>query len=196
MLEEIGSLIFPFMRDENMYARELPSSYGEFYISIDYGTINPFSMGLWGCACGTWYRIAEVYYDARKQGRYLTDEEYYHILTKFAGPLRISAVIIDPSAASFIEVVKRHKRFTVVCADPTLHIERVRLALMYRKFVIHYGCEASRYEFRNYRYDAYHKPRRENDHAMDDIRFFINYIVNREIIKFLNAPRTYYGRNL
>ena len=196
MQEEIGSLIFPFMLHDGMYANVIPASYEDYCISIDYGVINPFSMGLWGRAGGTWYRIKEVYYDARKHGCVLTDKEYFELLYAFAEPRRISAVIIESAAASFIEVVRRHSQFPVVLADTTLNMQRVSLALKYRKIIIHEDCKASRYEFEHYSYGADGKPLRKSDHAMDEIRYFINYIINREIIKFLNVPRTFEGRNL
>ena len=53
----------------------------------------------------------DYYYDSRKVGRQLTDEEYYAELEKLAGDLSIRAVIVDPSAASFIEAIRRHGRF-------------------------------------------------------------------------------------
>ena len=50
-------------------------AYDKYYISCDYGTINPTSMGLWGRAGGKWYRIAEYYFDSRREKRQQTDAE-------------------------------------------------------------------------------------------------------------------------
>ena len=70
-------------------------------------------MGLWGRASGKWYRMREYYFDSRKEGRQRTDEEHYFELERLAGDLPIRAVIVDPSAASFIEAIRRHGRFYV-----------------------------------------------------------------------------------
>ena len=57
----------------------------EWYVSCDYGTSNPTSMGLWGRKTGVWYRVAEYYYDARKAGRQKTDREYAEDLKALGG---------------------------------------------------------------------------------------------------------------
>ena len=44
---------------------DTPSN-GEYYISIDYGTLNPFSAGLWCVLGDKAVRIKEYYYNARK----------------------------------------------------------------------------------------------------------------------------------
>ena len=44
-----------------MSAAEVLSKYGEWYISVDYGTLNPFSAGLWWVYGGRAVRVAEYY---------------------------------------------------------------------------------------------------------------------------------------
>lgn len=99
-------LIYTMFNKDFHVVPDAPRPYDRYYISIDYGTANPTSMGLWARAGGKWYRIREYYYNSRKVGRQLTDEEYYAELEKLAGDLPIRAVIVDPSAASFIEVIR------------------------------------------------------------------------------------------
>ena len=53
-----------------------PEPCQEYYISCDYGTVNPASFGLWGKQNGTWYRLKEYYYDSKREGRQKTDGEY------------------------------------------------------------------------------------------------------------------------
>ena len=79
----------------------------KWYVSCDYGTVNPTSMGLWGLSRGVWYRVKEFYFNSREAMRQMTDEEYAGALETLAGGRTIAAVIVDPSAASFIEVLKR-----------------------------------------------------------------------------------------
>lgn len=90
---------------------------GQFYISIDYGTINPFSMGLWCVQNNCATRIKEWYYDSRKESRQKTDEEYYEALEAFTQGYYIRKVIVDPSAASFLETIRRHGKFSAWDAD-------------------------------------------------------------------------------
>ena len=52
----------------------------KWYISCDYGTVNPTSMGLWGRKDGIWYRVKEFYFDSRSRMRQMTDEEYANLL--------------------------------------------------------------------------------------------------------------------
>ena len=89
------------------------NDYNEFYVSIDYGTINPCSMGLWGVNSEGAARIRESYFDSRKEGRQRTDEEHYQALVELVEDLSIARVVVDPSAASFIECIRRHGEFRV-----------------------------------------------------------------------------------
>lgn len=95
-------LIYPFFTPERCCVDSLPEKADEYYISIDYGTLNPCSMGLWAVdySSRTATRIKEFYYDGRKQGVQLTDGEYYLHLEKLAKGYDIECVVIDPSAAS------------------------------------------------------------------------------------------------
>ncbi len=89
-------------------AQPVPAGpFDTWYISCDYGTVNPTSMGLWGRRAGVWYRVKEFYFSSRAQQRQMTDEEYADALKALAGDREIRAVIVDPSAASFLEVLRR-----------------------------------------------------------------------------------------
>lgn len=101
---------YEFDRDKSVVT-EIPDA-GRYYISVDYGTLNPFSAGLWCLIDGKATRIREYYYSGRSHSALKTDEEYYQELEKLAGDLEIEHVIVDPSAASFIETIRRHGRFS------------------------------------------------------------------------------------
>src|SRR5690606_11905599 len=81
--------------------------YTQYYVSIDYGTQNPMAFGLWGFHKGVWYKVKEYHYDGRLKGRQKTDEEYYQDLVEFVGDVQPRAIIIDPSAASFITLIRK-----------------------------------------------------------------------------------------
>lgn len=156
-----------------------------FCVSCDYGTVNPMSMGLWAQYGSVWYRTDEYYYSSRKQGSQLTDEEYYAELEKLCGDRKIEAVIIDPSAASFIQCVRRHGRFKAVKAknDVADGIRNVSEAFKQGKIKICPACRDSLREFSLYRWEqsaSRDVPKKENDHAMDDIRYFVSTFLLKE----------------
>ena len=148
-------LIYTMFNKDFHVVPDAPRPYDRYYISIDYGTANPTSMGLWARAGGKWYRIREYYYNSRKVGRQLTDEEYYAELEKLAGDLPIRAVIVDPSAASFIEVIRRHGRFYVEKASNSVldGIRDVATRLQSGDIFICSCCTDCIREFGLYRWD-------------------------------------------
>lgn len=161
-----------------------PPQGGQYYISCDYGTLNPFSAGLWCWDGKTATRVAEYYYSGRQEQRHKTDEDYYTALEQLAGDKPVQAVIVDPSAASFIEVIRRHKRFPVRKAknDVLAGINTTARFLQDGTIKIHRSCSACIREFGLYRWDEKtetDRPVKENDHAMDDIRYFA-YTVLRQ----------------
>ena len=178
-------LVYPEV-SQGKYIEPPPvKDFEKYYISCDYGTVNPTSMGLWGLSSGVWYRFEEFYYSSRLEGRQLTDEEYYEKLCDFAGKLTIDAIIIDPSAASFIQCIRRHGKFKVIPAknDVTGGIRKVQSAFRQGQILISPVCKASIKEFSLYRWDegsGKDTPKKENDHAMDEIRYFVQTILTQE----------------
>ena len=166
---------------------------GEYYISCDYGTLNPFSAGLWCWDGKIATRIREYYYSGRDERSNKTDEEYYTELEKLAGDLHVKSVIVDPSAASFIEVIRRHKRFTVKKAvnDVLPGIMTTARYLQDGTIKIHLSCEDAIREFGLYRWDeesTEDRPIKENDHAMDDTRYFVMTILRHKVGKETYIP--------
>ena len=108
-----------------------------------------------------------------------TDEEHYTALEKLAGSLKIDKVIVDPSASSFIECIRRHGKFAVKKADNDV-ISGIRLVsdiLKQNKIAVHESCKDTIREFSLYCWNeknGYDCPVKENDHAMDDLRYFVS----------------------
>lgn len=175
-------LIYQF--DKNAHTTEEVPDVGQWYISCDYGTLNPFSAGLWCVANGKAVRVAEYYYSGRSESVMKTDEEYYQELEKLAGDRDIRNVVVDPSAASFIATIRKHGRFSVRKARNEV-LPGIRLtATMLKAGVIKIGsnCTDAIREFGLYRWDEkgeVDKPIKENDHAMDDIRYFCSTVMRR-----------------
>ncbi len=166
---------------EEYFTDEIPMC-GEYYISCDYGTMNPCSMGLWCISNGVATRIAEYYYDGRAEKKQLTDEDYYLALEALAGDLPVRYVIIDPSASSFITLIKKKGKFRVKKADNDV-MNGIRLTAGFMKsgkLKIHRSCKNAIREFSLYRWDdksGSDKVIKENDHAMDEIRYFSSTIL-------------------
>lgn len=156
---------------------------GRYYISVDYGTMNPFSAGLWCVSGGVAYRVREYYYDGRHRGKTLTDEEYYEALSKLAAEHPIEAVVVDPSAASFIALIRRKGQFPVRKAKNGVldGIRQVASFLQAGALKFHPDCKDSIREFSLYSWEDGGKdqPVKENDHAMDDIRYFCTTVLNK-----------------
>ena len=151
--------------------------YEAWRISCDYGTRNPASFGLWGRIGPVWYRVEEYYYDARAEGRQKTDGEYEADLRRLAGGRQIELVIVDPSAASFITQL-RQAGWPVQPADNRVleGVRRTAQALRAGEIVICQGCDAAIREFSLYCWDTRageDRVKKEHDHAMDDIRYFV-----------------------
>lgn len=179
-------LVYP-MFDERNITDEVPES-GEYYMSCDYGTLNPFSAGLWCWNGKVATRVRGYYYSGRDERNNKTDEEYYIELEKLAGDLPVKSVIVDPSAASFIEVIRRHKRFRVQKAinDVIPGIATTARYIQDGTIKVHRNCKDAIREFGLYRWDdksTEDKPIKENDHAMDDIRYFTMTILRHKVRK-------------
>lgn len=179
-------LVYP-MFDERNITDEVPES-SEYYMSCDYGTLNPFSAGLWCWNGKVATRVREYYYSGRDERSNKTDEEYYIELEKLAGDLPVKSVVIDPSAASFIEVIRRHKRFRVQKAvnDVIPGIATTARYIQDGTIKVYRSCKDAIREFGLYRWDeksTEDKPIKENDHAMDDIRYFTMTILRHKVRK-------------
>lgn len=171
-------LVYPMFSEKKHVARKLPEHFEKYVVSCDYGTVNPSSFGLWGRNGGVWYRIAEYYYSSKREGMSRTDEEHYEGLCKLIGDRRVEGVIVDPSAASFIECIRRHGRYPVTAAknDVLSGIRRCSDALRDSKIMFSEDCMDILREFSLYRWDESRSgdvPIKENDHAMDDMRYFV-----------------------
>ena len=176
--------VYPMFSQEN-HVVQPPDTFGRYYISCDYGTVNPSSFGLWGENGGRWYRIREYYFNSRTEGRQKTDSEHYEALCELAENLPVEAVVVDPSAASFMECIRRGGRFRVIPAknDVIDGIRRVSDCLKERKILFSPLCKDTIREFGLYRWEessVKDSVRKENDHAMDDIRYFVSTVLTEE----------------
>lgn len=171
------------------YARQLID--GGRYVSIDYGTQNATAFLLWNKGRdGKWYCIREYYYSGRDKGIQKTDAEYAEDLKKFLDGTPVKAVIVDPSAASFIAELNKHG-FTVIQADNAVEdgIRLVATLLNTERIAFSQSCKNTIMEFASYIWDpkaaerGEDKPIKQHDHAMDAVRYFCYTILNNKTVK-------------
>lgn len=161
----------------------------QYCLSIDYGTMNAFSAGLWGKYGNVWYRIDEYYYSGRDTGIQKTDEEYGVELDKLIEPimkpreerqglyLEKMETIIDPSAASFIALLRKKKWYKVRQADNAVldGIRDTASAMQTGKIKVSPKCKNWIKEVQGYVWDddpSEDRPVKIADHAMDETRYF------------------------
>lgn len=169
-------LVYDFF-DRARDAAPVPEGdFGRWRVSCDYGTANPASFGLWGERNGTWYRVAEYYYDSRRAGRQKTDGEYVADLAGLLAGRTVERVIVDPSAASFITALEQAGYPVRRARNDVLDGIRVTAELLRSgRLVLCDTCGDCLREMELYCWDTGREreaPRKENDHAMDDMRYF------------------------
>lgn len=157
----------------------------KYYVSIDYGTVNPFvalfiGIGVDNCI----YILDEFYYDSSKEKRLATDAEYSSRLIKKLEdyPTRPTRVFVDPSATSFITQANRDGIRYIHKADNAVMdgIRRVSTLLSAARIKFHSRCVNTIRELQGYSWDSSSKahgkdvPGHPNSHAPDALRYFVN----------------------
>lgn len=171
-------LIYP------MYQKALespPDGAAEVYVlSVDYGTRNAFAALLWGRYNGIWYAVDGYYYSGREKNEQKTDDEYGNDLEKFVKKhtdKRI-LVVIDPSAASFIALLRKTKWATVRKGDNAVldGIRETATAMQKGLIKINPAIKEWKTEVEGYAWDEKsieEKPIKVDDHYMDSMRYFV-----------------------
>ena len=180
-------LIYPFFSMDEHCFDTIPEGFYEWFISVDYGTKNPFSMQLW--AVNEYqkkaYLTKEYYYDSKKEKRQKTDAEYYDDLFEFSKGKKISNIIIDPSSASFKAEIRKHGYFSCINAKNDV-LDGIRLTasgIKSGKIYIQKDCKNTIAEFGAYSWDdksTEDKVIKENDHAMDAMRYMVHTVLRKK----------------
>lgn len=167
------------------------------YVSIDYGTQNATVFLLWSKGLDNkWYCVKEYYYSGRDKGRQKTDSEYVLDLKTFLAGIKIKAIIVDPSAASFIAELRKNG-FPVLKAKNDVEdgIRLVGTLLNQERILFHISCVNTIMEFASYIWDekaAEHgedKPIKQHDHAMDAVRYFCYTVLNNNMARIKDKQK-------
>lgn len=182
-------LVYPmFSREKHVVKGEIPySSRHRYYVSIDYGTVNPFAAGLWDYdpVSHKAIMIRELYYRGGSTNR--TDNEgYYRMLKRLIGDIKIEYIIIDPSASSMVETIEKYAEYLVVKADNDVinGIQDVTKFLNMGLLFFHESCKETFKEFDQYSWDEESGEDaviKEFDHSMDMIRYFCRTALRAEL---------------
>jgi PBSX family phage terminase large subunit len=171
-------LVYP-LAPTGAYDAPVPPACDRYFVAMDYGIQNATAMLLFGRYNGTWYVVGEYYHSGRETQEQKTDDEYYDALCALVGDRVIECVIVDPSASSFITLVRKRHRFKVRKAknDVLKGIQDTVTALTegYVK-VCAVSCPNLTREFGLYVWageskDGKDKPVKDHDHAMDALRY-------------------------
>lgn len=187
-------LIYPMFGDEcTVDAPPTNTGKVEYYVSCDYGTLNPFAALLWRWDGKTATLMREYYYSGREKQQSKTDEEYYQDVARWIEDVPIRSFIVDPSAASFIETLRRHKKFLVRHAknDVLPGIMTTSRYLQDGTIKVCKECKNTIKEFGLYRWDEESnedRPIKENDHAMDAVRYFAYTVLREKVGKKAYTP--------
>ena len=157
------------------------------YVSCDYGTQNATVFLLWNKAVdGNWYCIREYYYSGRDKAKQKTDTEYADDLKEWLGDTKVRAIIVDPSAASFIAELRKRKYKVLKAKNDVLDgIRLVATLLNLKKLFFCNCCKNTIAEFQSYIWDekaaaaGEDKPVKQHDHAMDAVRYFVYTILSQ-----------------
>lgn len=182
-------LVYPmFSQDKHVVKGEIPyNSRHRYYVSIDYGTVNPFAAGLWDFdpVSHRAIMVRELYYKGGSAKR--TDNEgYYRMLKKLIGNIHIEYIIIDPSASSMVETIQKYAEWLVVKADNDVlnGIQDVTKYLNMGLLLFHESCKETFKEFDQYSWDEDKDEDtviKEFDHSMDQIRYFCRTALRAEL---------------
>ena len=149
------------------------------YCSIDYGITNPFAALLWVVRNGVAYCFREYRYDSKEEQRRLTDEEHWaNVKAMFKG-LWVDEVIVDPSASSLIELIRKEGFYNVLGAknDVLSGIQHVTTLMNTHKLIISPSCTGLLSELGVYSWQGKGDTViKENDHSCDAMRYFIETI--------------------
>lgn len=173
-------LIYPMY--EKALSEPPQGTASQYVVSIDYGTLNAFAALLWGKYGDVWYCIDGYYYSGRDTGTQKTDDEYGKAIDdkfgKYSSEWDKLRVIVDPSAASFITLLKKKQRYKVIPADNAVldGIRETATAMQTGRIKINPRLDFFIKELQGYVWDDKaneDRPVKVADHACDAARYFV-----------------------
>lgn len=156
----------------------------EFYVSCDYGTMNPTVFLLWGRhPLLGWISLREYYYSGKLE-RPKTDNQLANDLELFT---TCRQIVLDPSAASLATELEQ-RGWRVLRANNNVREGIGEVGKHLNKGLILFTnlCPNTIDEFYEYSYDDSKDDDsviKENDHCMDAVRYFVNTIAKHDVYR-------------
>lgn len=164
----------------NEYEKPFPTP--TYYImGLDYGTTNATAAVLCAVTPNMYPQMrveSEYYWDSAIKGRSKSDAELVEDIKDFIGYKNISAIYVDPAAAS-LKIALRQDDLPVLDAinDVLLGIKTVGKFISGKNIVIHKSCKVLTEHLQSYAWDpkaasrGEDKPIKHNDHICDALRY-------------------------
>lgn len=178
--------IYDFFDSDIHCVSQLQQKSDYYIVGVDYGTTNPCAFLMCGCNTYRYPRLIiekEYNWNSKEELRQKTDSEYCDDLVAFCADYHVRAIVIDPSAASFIAECRKRGIHTLVEANNDVldGIRFVSQLLSQGTLKIHRSCENLIREIETYVWDdaaalrGIEKPKKVNDHCTDALRYLCMY---------------------
>lgn len=177
---QASGAIYQEFDHDNIYTNPFPApSY--YLVGIDYGTTNATAAVLLAITPHQWPQCrieAEYYYDSAVVGRSKTDAELVKDIKDFIGYKNLTAIYIDPAAAS-LKIALRQADLPVLDAnnDVILGIKTVNKFIAGKNIVVQKACKIIIEQLQSYAWCPKHaergedKPIKKDDHICDALRY-------------------------
>jgi len=188
--------IYDFFEEKYHTIKNKDMPVAQYYaISIDYGTKNPFSAGLYGInheSMPKVWRMKEFYYDSEQAGRQLTDSQYADRLDDFINSNgvrnNLGFLIIDPSALSFKQELES-RGYIVTDADNSVldGIRNQASMLQKGEYMVGEDCPQCIEDYTAYLWSdqiGIDAPIKMYDHTKDEERYLLLTIFKNSILNY------------
>lgn len=180
-----GLVYSVFDRDQMTFSDKFnPREYEELIVAVDYGIQNPTAYLLMGYCPkrGRVEIIREYYYSGRDTMQPKTDDDLYLDLKSFCKDIDVQGIYVDPSASSFITLIRKQREFKVHTANNDVNpgISLCAQLFSLKQLAVHSSCRNLIAELGTYAWD---KEKCEtqgedvvlkvSDHACDAMRYGI-----------------------
>ena len=175
--------IFDDFDDTNVYTKDYPAPL-YYCAGVDYGTVNATCCVIAACNPKIWPQIRierEYYFDSAKHGRQKKDSELALDIKNFVGHTPLTALYVDPAAASLKLELRSHDLPVIDANNDVLFGIKLMSNFVHNKnLIINKGCTNLIEQMQSYAWcpkaqargeDA---PIKHNDHAVDAARYCLS----------------------
>lgn len=190
-------VIYDMFDPERHVVSELPEMVDIHYVSCDYGTQNAATfLHMQKGKDNKWYAVDEYYYSGRDESKQKTDADYVKDMLEFTKGYNVRAVVVDPSAASFIAAL-REVGYPVIKAknDVLDGIRFVGSCFTNEDIAIHQSCQNLIRELGSYAWDekaverGEDKPLKIDDHMVDNLRYHLYTVAHKSTARIKDKHR-------